>query len=309
MDISVLIEKMATLVIFMVVGYITAKIGITDSTSNKYFSSFVINVLLVATILNSVINVTPSLSTKEILIFIALLFLMFIILMFLGILSSHLPGIKSKDRAQSTLVVTFINNAFVGYPVVESVFGTEAVFYASLSNIPFNIFLYTFGVSRLVSDETNHKKFRFKDIINVPLITTFVAIAIFFLHIHIPELIKVAIQDLSAATVPISMIIIGTSLAGIPLKEAFGDWRAYVLSFIRLIIAPLTCWLVFRNLITNSMLLGTLIALASCPTAMIITVLCVQYGKDESLSSKTIFLSTLFSAFTIPLIFEFLLKI
>lgn len=309
MDIYILIEKMATLVIFMIVGYIIAKIGITDSLSNKYYSNLVINVLLVATILNSVINVTPSLPAKEILKFLGFLFVMFIILMLLGILSSHLPGIKSKDKASATLVVTFVNNAFVGFPVVESVFGTEAVFYASLSNIPFNIFLYTFGVSRLVSNGKRIGKIRVKGIINAPLVTTLIAIIIFLLHVKIPEFLQATIHDFSAATVPMSMIIIGTSLADIPIKHAFGDWRAYVLSFIRLIIAPIICWLLLKNFISNSMLLGILVALAACPTAMIITVLCVQYEKDESLASKTIFLSTLFSSITIPFVFRFLLHI
>lgn len=103
------------------------------------------------------------------------------------------------------------------------------------------------------------------------------------------------------------MIVIGTSLGGIPLKKAFGNWRVYVASFVRLIVCPVVVWAVLRLFVHDPMMLGIPVLLAACPSAMIITVLCLQYGKDEALSSEVIFMSTVFSAATIPLLIWLLL--
>lgn len=306
MNLSSVITKMGVLVLLMLIGYLCAKIGLTNAESNKHASRIVMNVLLVGTILNSVINVDPTLSNKEILLFFGLIVLEFVVL---GIVAWFFPGIlgiRGADKGPSRNIILFMNNGFVGLPVVQVAFGTEAVFYASLSNIPFNILLYTVGIAQLRGTEGG-EKFRLKDIVNAPMAATFAAVILFLARIHVPVFIADTISSLAGATIPMSMIIIGTSLGGIPVKSAFGDWRAYALSFVKLIVCPVAVWAVLRFFTSNVMMLGVLIIIAACPTAMILTVLCLQYGKDEALASKTIFLSTVFSAATIPLVLWLLL--
>ena len=306
MDISSVITKMGVLVLLMLIGYLCSKIGLTNAESNKHSSRVVMNVLLVATILNSVINIDPTPSNREILIFFGLIVLEFGVLGAVAWFFPSLLRIRGADKGPSRNILMYMNNGFVGLPVVEVAFGTEAVFYASLSNIPFNILLYTVGIAQLRGSEDG-EKFRLKDMLNAPIAATFAAVILFIARVHIPAFIADTVSSLAGATIPMSMIIIGTSLGGIPLKSAFGDWRAYALSFVKLVVCPLAVWLVMRLFTTNVMMLGVLVIIAACPTAMILTVLCLQYGKDEALASKTIFLSTVFSAATIPLLLWLLL--
>ena len=305
LDIASVTMKMAVLVLLMLIGYFCAKIGVTGPESNKYSSKIVLDVLIVGTILNSVINIEPSLTTAQILELFGMSVLMFVIMGAVAWFFPWLLHIKSEDKGLSRIVVLFMNNAFVGFPVIQLVFGTEAVFYASLTNIPFNILMYTVGVAQIRGSEG--EKFSWRDIINAPMAATLAAVAVFILRPSVPQVLADTISMLAGATIPLSMIIIGTSLAAIPLKDAFGDWRAYVLSLVRLIICPLAVWAVLRLFNTNGMMLGILTITAACPTAMILTVLCLQYGRDEALASKTMFLSTVMSAVTMPLIIWLLL--
>lgn len=299
MEISSVLAKMAMLVLLMLIGYLGTKLHITGPESNKYVNPILLNLLLPATILNSVINVETTLSGLVILEYIGIATLMMFIMLAVSWLVPKLMRVRGDDAGVLSTLMTFMNNAFVGFPVVQAVFGTEAVFYASLSNIPFNTMLYTVGTAMLRGGGEK-QKFNWRQLLTVPLIATFLAVLLFLTHLHIPAVIADTISTLSAATTPVSMIVIGTSLGSIPLKKVFCDWRVYVAAFVRLLVCPIAVWLILQLFLSDTLMLGIPVLLAACPSAMIITALCLQHGKDEALSSEVIFMSTVFSAATIP---------
>ena len=63
----------------------------------------------------------------------------------------------------------------------------------------------------------------------------------------------------------------------------------------------LLTWLVLRPFVSG-VLLGIPVLLAACPSAMVVTALCLQYGRSDAFASKCIFLNTILSAVTIPLL-------
>ena len=109
------------------------------------------------------------------------------------------------------------------------------------------------------------------------------------------------ISTLAGATIPLSMLIIGTSLGAISVRAALADWRVYVVSAVRLLVCPLLTWLVLRPFVSGA-LLGIPVLLAACPSAMVVTALCLQYDRSDAFASKCIFLNTILSAVTIPLL-------
>ena len=110
-----------------------------------------------------------------------------------------------------------------------------------------------------------------------------------------------ALLDLPPYTMPLSMLIIGTSLGAISVRAALADWRVYVVSAVRLLVCPLLTWLVLRPFVSGA-LLGIPVLLAACPSAMVVTALCLQYDRSDAFASKCIFLNTILSAVTIPLL-------
>jgi len=122
------------------------------------------------------------------------------------------------------------------------------------------------------------------------------------LSIPVPDVIYSTIVSMASATVPISMIILGSSLAATSIVSAFNDWRVYIASVARLLVCPISTYFLLSLFIDNPVLIGTVTILASTPVAVLITPLCVQYGKDDQLSSKSIFVSTVLSVLTMPLI-------
>ena len=298
---TVLIEKMALLVILLALGYLCARLKLVGPEFNKGLSKLVINVFLAGMILSSVINKKLEMTGGDVAFGLLMMTLSMLICLGLGWLSPTLLRIKDGDKGMYRMLSAFMNNGFVGFPLVAAVYGENAVFFASLSNIPFNLLLYTVGVMLLQKGDKN-TKFSIKSVINVPIVATLIAVVIFAFEIPMPKLVDDVADTVSAATVPLSMMCVGLSLGSVSLKEALLQPRLYGISLVRLIICPLTVWLVLRMFITNPVILGTIVLLAACPSAIICTILGIQYGRDGVESSEAIFISTMLSMITIPLL-------
>ena len=231
----IVLEKMVMLVLLMLVGFGCAKAGWTDSAFSQKASRLVMNIFIVGMIVNSVANVKPILTNQELLIAVGVVFLVFFLGGFLGWAGARLCGLKGKDRDVAWLSVFFMNNVFIGFPVIESIFGSNAIFCASLSNLPFNLLLYSIGIAQLRAG-MGEGRFKLREVFSPPMVATVAAIVSFLLRAPLPSLVADTLSTLGAATVPMSMIIVGTSLSRVPIREALLDWRAYAISLVRLIV-------------------------------------------------------------------------
>ena len=297
---------MIVLFIILVVGYIANKTKIMDAGGNKSLTRLILAVNQTALILGSVMNVEDAISPGEIGIIILASVGMYALLGILSIGVPYLLHTKPADRGIYRFMTMFGNVGFMGYPVIGALFGQEAIFYAAVFNIPFYVFIYSIGII-LVKGGDKSFRFDFKVLLNAPLISSILSIGIYLLRINFPLPIVEAATSLGNMTTPGAMLILGSSLALIPLKKVFGDWRSYVFSLVRLIILPIVSWLVFKNLITDQLLLGIVVVVSGMPVATNATMVCMQYGGNEEIASKTVVLSTIFSVATIPLMVYLLL--
>ena len=303
----IVLEKMIMLVLLMLVGFGCAKAGWVDGDFSQKASRLVMNVFVVGLIVSSVVNTEPIMTNGELAVAIASVFLVFFIGGALGWLAARLLWFRGRDRNVAWLSVFFMNNVFIGFPVVEALFGGEAIFCASLSNLPFNLLLYTVGVAYLQAGE-GRGRVKLREVFSIPLVATLLAIVLFLFRVPVPELVVDTCKTLGAATVPVSMIIVGISLSHVPIRGALLDGRAYVVSLVKLILCPLVTWVVLRLFLDpGSLVFGVLVVIAACPSAAMITILSVRFGADDTLASKIKFLSTVLSAVTLPLMTYLLL--
>lgn len=296
----ILFEKMLLLIALLLLGYLCVRLKLVGKDFNKGLSKLVINVFLVGLILSSVINHEMSMSGRDIVMGLLMMTVVFVISLGIGYIAPLLPGMKNSDKGMYRLLVAFMNNGFMGMPLVAAVYGSEAVFFASLSNIPFNLLLYTVGMRMLQPEQEGG--FDIKRAINAPIIATLAAVVIFAFNIHMPQLVDDLFDNLSNATVPLAMMCVGMSLGEVSLKEALMQPKLYVLSLLRLIVCPLVTWFVLRFFISDPVMLGTITMICATPSAVICTILGLETGRDGVESSEAIFISTLLSAVTIPVL-------
>ena len=306
MDMSALPTKMVIFVVLMIIGYIGARTKLLNSEFTKAASKLTMNVFMTATIINSVIANPPQLSGGELAKVMLACFVSVGFGYLLSALIARLLPFRRERKPLMELLISVTNTMFIGVPVAEPIFGSQAVFYIAMSCIPFNVFLYTYGVWRM-NQSGERVKLNWKDMVSVPLIATLVALLIFVLNIPVPGVLKELCSTLSAATMPMSMLVIGSSLGGVSLLDAFREKDLYFVSLMRLVLVPLLTLPVLKLITADPVLLGAMVIVAGCPSAVMVTVLAIQYGRDAEYTSKGILLDTVLSMVTLPALVYLLL--
>ncbi|MBN9647701.1 AEC family transporter [Terrisporobacter glycolicus] len=305
MDIGVIVNQMLVLFIVMIIGYITNKKNILDVNVNKKISSLLLNITAPALILSSVVNRDKAGDPKLVLDIAVLAIILYAILPFLGIVLAKILKVPKEDENLYQFMTIFSNVGFVGFPVIESIFGSEAVFFAAIINLVFNVFCYSYGIY-LIS-ESNKLSFDIKTLINPGIIVSIIAIIIYITNMEVPLVIKETTSMIGGITTPLAMMLIGSSLGEIPIKEVFLEKRLYPYTFIKQIIMPIIFFLILKPFVTNELILGIIIIVSAMPVATITIMFCNEYEGNISLASKTIFITTLCSVVTIPALVYILL--
>lgn len=302
MDFSVLLSKMLIFTVLMLLGYVFARRGLVDRAFARSTSMLVMSVFLPATILNSVFVAEALPDAAALLKLLGLVTLTMLVGYLFAALAVHLlpVGRDGQRAAVFELLIGLCNNMFIAMPVAQSLFGPQAVFYCALSCIPFNLYAYTYGVWRLRGGGKGG--LRVRDMLSVPLLATVVAVLVFFFRLPVPGLVKELAAALNGATVPMSLLVIGFSMGAVSLGDAFRNRALYLVSLLRLLVVPLLVWLLVSRFTADAVLLTTCLLIAASPSAVMVSVFAIQYGRDSLFAAEGVLQSTVLSLVTIPLL-------
>ena len=299
---SQLINQIIVLFIIMAVGFYAKKKKFLNKTVDKGLSELLLNVTLPFMIITSFnIKYQPEMvsNAQKILIY---SFLIHISLIFI----SKIFFFRSPKTKQQVFrfITIFSNVGFMGYPVLESIYGGIGVFYAAIFNIAFNILVWTIGVM-LFTGEKDFKSMR-KAVLNPAILAVIFGVILFAFSIRLPLPIENAIKLVGATTTPISMIIVGSMLAEMKFKDAFSDFSVYYASLVRLLLVPMIIYVVLKLLKVDDLLLNICVILQAMPAAVMAPLIAEKYGGNNLLASQCVFITTIVSAVTIPIVILFL---
>jgi hypothetical protein len=98
------------------------------------------------------------------------------------------------------------------------------------------------------------------------------------------------------------MLAIGSSLALIPVKDLFREPRIYVLSAIKLLIMPSICYLLLSMVLKDQFLVNMITINVGLPAGTMTVMISNQYNGNTRMASIGVFITTLASVATVPLI-------
>lgn len=302
MDFSPLFAKLLTFITLMLAGYAGARKKILCPGFAKSLSWLVMDVFLSCTILNSVTSGDLDISGTQLVKVILLLSLVMLISYAFGALAARVFFKGRENTPVFELLISVMNNIFIGLPIAEALYGATAVLYCALSCIPYNLLLYSYGVWRLRSGKAlgGGAAFKLKDVFTVPLFATLAALLIFIFDIQLPYILRELISTTASATMPASMIVIGATLGGVKIADGFKQRYVYLISLMRLIIVPAAVWFIVGLLSTDSMLVSTCTIIAACPSAVVVSILALQNNYDAAFSSNAVLVTTALSMISLP---------
>ncbi len=300
------IVVMVTLFAIVIVGFIAGKVGYMGGDFDKRLSSLVIDITCPALILSS----TMSGQMPDRAMILPLLVISLLTYLLLAGVALLLPRWLTKRRDDEGIVgfaLMFGNVGFIGYPVVASIFGHEAVFYAAVLNVVNTFAVFTVGVMLIMGGRgayTFHKRVLW----STPMLAAYLAILIVALGIdNVPRVISQPLTLIGQITVPAALLIIGSSMSQLSARTMLGNSTVYVTTLFRLALLPLALFFLFSALGFQQLVVDINTVVIAMPVATYGTILCLRHGKDTTLITEVTFITTLLSMISIPLLVTFLL--
>lgn len=296
-------REMLVILFAMAMGYTGHSLGYLGGETDQKLSKLLLNIVMPAMIVGTVITGDTMPELSEILSVLKAAMVFYLMEFAFAMAAPRLLGGTPGQRGVWRYALTFANVAFIGYPVVEAMFGSGALFYAVILVMPFNLLSYTLGPLMLVGA----KRFHWRQALTPCTVAALVGLFFALTRIRPPALVGECLSFVGDITVPLSLLIVGSLLAGLPVGQVFKSPRLWLLSVLRLLVMPVTLFFILRAMGTESMLLGIAVTQMAMPVAINGSMLCMEYGGDTECMAQATLLTTAASIVTIPLVAAILL--
>lgn len=307
MSITVVLLQMVKLFIIICLGYLLCKISIIDDHTRKHMTKLLLYVTTPALIIHSFVSNMGSDNRGMLGELFSVAGIMYIALPIIAIFINFLIRVKREQQGVYLFMTVFSNVGFMGFPVVDSIFGVEGVFYAAVFNCVFNIFVFTIGIILITYGQENSSTslkdiISIKKIMNPGVLCCFAAVIIFVLEIPVPGVVMDVLDSVGGLTSPLAMLLVGASLAEMNIREVFNDGRVYIYSVIKQVALPLLVWPLINRFISNEMLASITLIMVAMPVANSAVLFATEYNSDEKTAAKTVFITTIAALVSIPFV-------
>lgn len=295
--------QLSTLVYLAIGVFAYRKKMITDDNRDQLIS-FILNILMPALVFNSFKEVTPSILKTGLWALIGST----LIYTFYALIGRFAYRDITESKRKVLDYATLVNNAgLAGQPLSFSMYGNIGALYASIFLVPHRIFMWSLGVN-ILDENYNQPKgpsTLSKLLKNPSIIAVFVGLARGLLKIELPGFLDRSIVTIASIVSPFSRIIIGSIIATISLNSLF-EKGVLRYAIIRLFIIPLTVLSISKMIALDETLVGVFTIMSSMPAGTTTALLAADYDLDEAYASKIVFLTTILSVITVPIIMLFL---
>ena len=305
MDVAVLFNALLMLFGMLSIGFIAGKIRFMTEEMNKQISAFVVTVSNPLQILSSVLSGVYPMTNVELLKLTALMIPIYAVMIGISLLLRKLPHTEKKESDVLQFLFIFSNLGYMGYPLAEALFGAGGTFYVTVFVLAFQLVCWTYGVYLLSGDV---KALSLRSFVSPCIIAALLAYFLYFTRIPCPSFLYKIIYQVGSVTSPLAMMIIGCSLAYMKAGQIFGKWQVYLVAFFRMLVMPLLFGLVLKQFMKDQVMLSVSLILLSMPSGTNATIMSYRFGADEKMASAGVFLTTLLSVGTVPLIMSILFR-
>ena len=292
------LEGIISLFLIMSVGVYASKKNIITKEINKGLTDLLLNITLPLLIISSFnLKFNHEIKTNIIICTIYSGITLVIVILISKLL---LKPLKKEDKYIIQFSNVFSNCGFMGFPIIEGLYGKEGLVYASIFNVIFTVFMWTYGVG-LFTGGINRENIK-KVLMNPSIIAVFIGIIIMVFEIEIPSIIMKPIEMVGGITSALSMIIVGVILSNVDFKEYMKDYSLYYGVFLKLLAVPIVVYGVMAVLPGPAKVMKIIVLLHAMPTAAMLPIFAESFDKDKEYASVLLFMSTLFCVITFPVV-------
>ena len=292
-------QEMLVILFGMAMGYLAHRLGYLGGETDQKLSKIILNITMPCLIVASVATGDELPGAAEILSVLKVAAVFYGMELLLSAVVPRLLGGTDKQKGVWRYTLVFPNMAFIGYPVAVALFGPEALFYAVILVLPFNLLAYSLGPLMLAG----RAKFHWQQLTSPCIIASVIALVVALGHIRLPAIVGECAGFVGNLTTPLSLLVVGSLLAGLTVGKVFASPRLWALTAVRLLVLPALLWLLLGWMnVEPPMVAGIAVILMAMPTAVNGSMLSMEYGGDTECMAQITFLTTLVSIITIPVV-------
>ncbi|MDF7637459.1 AEC family transporter [Leuconostocaceae bacterium ESL0958] len=231
----------------------------------------------------------------------------------------------NKDQRDVLGVLTsFGSTTFFGMPIAGAVYGAKGIMYASIFNIGYRVFLYSYAYIKMSGEPLKGEHIK-KMLVNPIVIATFLGLFLWLIQNGLPHVNAygkdVAFYRLDATTPwlfswfkmlaslasPLAWLAIGGNLAQMSFGEALKNKTAWYYSFNKVVIVPAI--MVILAVATTAMgllnvdatALAVMTIMMATPVATVAVNYAMAFNRQSLLAANTSLISTISATIMMPL--------
>lgn len=298
------------ILLYIGIGFILRRSKLLPETTSKSLSLLETFVFLPALLFNNLSsNVRiEKLTTYSVMVISGAVFLVFVLPVAWVFTKIFSKGRPADEYGTYMYMFAFANYGYVGYPVIEGVFGSGMLTSMILFAVPFTFAIYTYGA--ILLSNGGSKKFTIPKKMIPILCALMLGVVVGLTGVKLPSFVTGMTGALKGCMSPVAMIMTGFVLGSLRFKEIFSSLRAYLVSIVRLVVIPII-------FIGGLLLLGLLIDIpgelmiiplfiASMPIGLNAVIFVEASGRDSTENARMCLISCILAFVTVPLIMAFL---
>ncbi|WP_294828844.1 AEC family transporter [uncultured Gemmiger sp.] len=299
MDLAIIAAKQVLQLLLMILaGAVCCKAGVFKPQDKSILSNILLYLVVPAMVIDSYLVEFDPETFRNLLSAFGLSILALAIGLAVAVLATC--RVAKENRAILRFACGFSNAAYMGFPLIKALFGSEGLLYASAFVTVFNIALWTIGYG-IVSGSASAKEI-IHSIVTCPcILAVALGLVLYLGRVPVPEVLAGPIGTIGSMNTPLSMIITGATIASSDLKKLLQNKNLFLTLGLRLLVVPAAALAVFALLGVSGMVPMVVLILEACPCVTITTVFAIRFHHDEELAAGAVVFSTLCSIITLPL--------
>ena len=297
-----ILGQMIVFFLMIFAGALARRYKIIIPNNQEQFSSLIVNIACPCLIISAAMRAEEHMGLEQVIETYTAYAVLLVMMCLVGFLLPLLLRFRGRLRGAINLSFWFNNSLFMGLPLVQGVYGDQAVVYMTLFFIPVNLLFFVYGVSS-ISIHKRRGLEMFRMLLNPGIIASLIACVIYFAEIPTHPLLSQTFALLGAMTAPLAMMMIGASLKDIHMRHMLTDRKLLLYTFLKAVVLPIPILFIMKLFVTNPYILGCSLVIVAAPTGGMVAMVALLYNKVAyPLMTEIIALSTLISVATIPLV-------
>ena len=299
MNLAIIAAKQVLQLLLMILaGAVCCKAGVFKPQDKSILSNILLYLVVPAMVIDSYLVEFDPETFRNLLSAFGLSILALAIGLAVAVLATC--RVAKENRAILRFACGFSNAAYMGFPLIKALFGSEGLLYASAFVTVFNIALWTIGYG-IVSESASAKEIIHSIVICPCILAVALGLVLYLGRVPVPAVLAGPIGTIGSMNTPLSMIITGATIASSDLKKLLQNKNLFLTLGLRLLVVPAAALAVFALLGVSGMVPMAVLILEACPCVTITTVFAIRFHHDEELAAGAIVFSTLCSIITLPL--------